>query len=160
MTRTELEAKNKTELLALATSLGFEGMTPATSKADMVAQLLGLTPKDPVEDDPEKLAEKAIAADERKNPLPREGKLRDLQGNPVKCKKVRIMILATEQEQGDVKLSLNGHMLQIKRGVEVEIDEPYLGVLRDSIVSTVQWDPETNRRSAMQIQRYPFQVLG
>jgi hypothetical protein len=154
VTRTELEAKNKTELLALATSLGFEGMTPATSKADMVAQLLGLTPKEPV--DPET----AIAADEKRNPLPREGKLRDLQGNLVKSKKVRIMILATEQEQGDVKLSLNGHMLQIKRGVEVEIDEPYLGVLRDSIVSTVQWNPETNQRSAMQIQRYPYQILG
>lgn len=157
MTRTELEAKNKTELLALAAALGFEGMTPATSKADMVAQLLGLAPK---EDDPELAAEKAIAADERKNPVPREGKLRDLQGNAVKCKKVRIMILATEQEQGDVKLSLNGHMLQIKRGVEVEIDEPYLGVLRDSIVQTVQWNSETNQRTAMQIQRYPFQVMG
>lgn len=160
MTRTELEAKNKTELLALANSLGFEGMTPATSKADMVAQLLGLSPKETVEGDAEVIAAKAIAADERKNPLPREGKLRDLAGALVKCKKVRIMILATEQEQGDVKLGLNGHMLQIKRGVEVEIDEPYLGVLRDSIVSTVQWDPETNSRTPMQIQRYPYQILG
>lgn len=174
MTRTELEAKNKTDLIALGATLGF-ALTPATSKNDMVNQLLGMAPApaDPsiqpdtapmaapvdMTKDGEPVLPATIVRDNGKG-LPALGKLRTLQGQMVPTDKVKIKILATDTEHGDVKLSLNGHMLQIKRGVVVEIERAYLGVLNDSIVQTYSQNTETNVKTPMEIQRYPYQIVG
>jgi hypothetical protein len=96
--------------------------------------------------------------EDRRNPMPREGQLRTLDGALVDYKRVRVTIMATEHEKDDVKLGLNGHMLQIKRGVPVDIPHHYLEVLRNSTVDTFTKDPETGVVSRVQIQRYPYTV--
>lgn len=80
-----------------------------------------------------------------------------------KSKKVKVKILATEEEKGDAFLSVNGKNVLIKRGEPVEIDEMYLGVLNDSVIETVIEDYDATGRKihkAVQIQRYPYQLLG
>jgi hypothetical protein len=99
-----------------------------------------------------------LAEDERRNPLPQEGQLRTLDGKLVPIKRVRVTIMATENEQEDVKLGLNGHLLQIKRGVPVEIPHHYLDVLKNSTIDTFTKDPETGKVQRVQIQRYPYTV--
>lgn len=220
MTRDELTAKNKADLLALAQTAGL-ATTPALTKADLVELLLAAgslntssassdTAAPPDSVDPmaaanarvadlearlaaaqaaqtappanidaivaaavanamAKVPAAAVVADplavrdpeeDRTNPLPREGQLRTLDGSLVDFKRVRVTIMATENEKEDVKLGLNGHMLQIKRGVPVEIPHYYLEVLRNSTVDTFTKDPETGVMSRVQIQRYPYTVDG
>lgn len=96
--------------------------------------------------------------EDRRRPLPREGQLRTLDGSLVDVKRVRVTIMATENDKEDVKLGLNGHMLQIKRGVPVDIPDHYVEVLRNSTVDTFTKDPETGAMQRVQIQRYPYTV--
>lgn len=176
MDRKELEGKNKTDLVALATGLGFQ-VTPAMTKPQII-DVLSAAPAEPGlspaaqlaaivanADDPEaaaqqvaKMAEAAAKAEERKNPIPKEGKLRTLGGELVSGRKFKVTIMATEGETGDVKLGVNGHMIQIKRGVPVVIDEAYLEVLKNTIIHTVKHDDSTGTTvvQAMAIQRLPF----
>ena len=173
MDRKELESKNKTDLVTLGTSLGF-AVTPAMTKPQIVDMLsaapdaVSLSPAAQLAalvanaDDPEKaalqaakLAEAAAKADERKNPAPKEGALRSLDGKAVSGRKYWVTILNQEGEVGDVKLGINGHMLQIKRGVPVLIDEAYLGVLENTVIET---RGEENGSPAQKIQRYAYQV--
>lgn len=215
MTRDELTAKNKADLLALAQTAGL-ATTPALTKADLVELLLAAgslnTSSDtgaPAESvDPMAAANARVAEleaqlaaaqaaqtapaanidaivaaavanamakapssapvvdplavrdpeEDRINPLPREGQLRTLDGSYVDTKRVRVTIMATENDKEDVKLGLNGHMLQIKRGVPVDIPHHYVEVLRNSTVDTFTKDPETGVVSRVQIQRYPYTV--
>ncbi len=146
MNHKELERKNKTELIALGGSLGFQ-FTPAMSQADMVEALSGADVPEPVQ---------AVAAEA---PMPREGKLRDLQGNEVKCRMFRVNIAATEQDKDPAKLSVNGHMMLVRRGVEVVLAEPYVECLKAAIINTVEKDPDTGKMQHVQIQRYPFMAM-
>ncbi len=149
MNRKELEGKDKAALIALGESLGYK-LTPAMSKADLVETLSGvaaaaaMTPPAPVT---------------QESPLPIEGKLRDLQGNLVDCRKFRVTIQATDQEREPAKLSVNGHMMLVHRGVEVILAEPYIEVLKAAVIDTIEKDPETGRVNRIQIQRYPFMAM-
>lgn len=149
MNRKDLEAKDKKDLIALGASLGFK-ITPAMSKADMVDMLTGGTEAGTVQEAEPEVTEGA---------LPREGALRDLQGNLVECAKFRVTIMATEQDKDPAKLSVNGHMILVRRGVEVILSAPYVEVLRASVVDTVEKDPETGRVTRVQMQRYPFMAM-
>lgn len=173
MERKDLEAKSKADLLKLGESLGF-AVTPAMNKAEIVTMLAG-APSAPLSaqlsdmvanaDDPEaaaqqaaKMAEAAAKADERRNPVPREGALRTLDGSPAQSRKYKVKILAYEGETGDVDLGVNGHLIRVKRGVEVILDEAYVHVLQNSVVDTVRED-ENSVRHGHQFQRYPFTAM-
>lgn len=147
MNRQELEAKTKTELLDLGKTMGFP-LTPAISKPDMVDMLLGA-----------EVPEVKAAPVQEESPLPREGRLLDLQGNAVECRKFRVTILATDQDRDPAKLSVNGHMMLVRRGVEVILAEPYVEVLKAAVVDTIEKDPETGRVARVTIQRYPFMAM-
>lgn len=90
-------------------------------------------------------------------PLPQLGSLRDLQGNLIVCKTVKLTIFSTENDKGDVPIIINGHNFIVKRDVEVEIQEPYVGLLRDAIVTTVRQDPDTGRMIPQRIMNFPHQ---
>lgn len=147
MNRKDLEAKDKTSLITLGESLGFK-LTPAMSKADMVDTLSGAAP---VAAAPAEVLEEGA--------LPREGKLRDLQGNEVKCRMFKVTIMATEQDKDPAKLSVNGHMMLVRRGVEVILAEPYVECLKAAVINTVEKNPETEKMQSVQIQRYPFMAM-
>lgn len=172
MDRKELEGKSKTDLVAMGTALGF-AVSPAMNKPQII-DILAAAEISPAQqlaavvaaaDDPEKgaqqaarMAEAASKAEERKHPAPKEGSLRTLANEPINGRKFRVTIMATEGETGDVKLGVNGHMIQIKRGVPVVIDEAYLEVLKNTIIHTVKHDDSTGSTvvQAMSIQRLPF----
>jgi hypothetical protein len=54
--------------------------------------------------------------------------------------KMRVTIMATESDKEDVKVGVNGHLVQIKRGVPVVIDAAYVEVLRNSTIDTIVED--------------------
>lgn len=146
MDRTELETKTKPQLIAMAAAIGLV-LTPAASKGDMIDQLLGL----PVTD---------VAAAQAEGQMPREGFLSSLDEGPIVSKgKVRVTIMATEDDKSDVFLRLNGHAIKVQRGVEVLIPVEYLGVLKDSMIYTVHRDPETGRVTPVQVMRVPFTAM-
>ena len=209
MTREELNAKNKADLLALATGANLAA-TPAMTKGDLVelllanAQLAAATPAPipPAGTEPasapvidaaqsgdlaaqvaaltaqmgqllalnqaqaDELAQArsaqaaALATDklvvDNGEGLPKEGALRALDGSLAGSRKMRVTIMATETEKEDVKLGVNGHLVLIKRGMPVVIDEAYVEVLRNSTIDTIAQDPDTGKKVAVQMQRYPF----
>ncbi len=150
MDRKELETKDKKDLMAVGEALGFK-ITPAMTKADMIEMLTGGDAKTPAVAAPE--AEAAEGA------LPAEGALRDLQGNKVTCRQFRVTIQATDQDRDPAKLSVNGHMMLVRRGVEVVLAEPYVEVLKAAVIDTVEKDPETGKVQRVTIQRYPFMAM-
>ena len=211
MTREELTAKSKRDLLKLATAAGL-AVTPAMSGPDLVelllanAQLIGATPPAPIPapvatPDPvppaadaataqpadlaaqmaamqhqmaqllaanaaqaaELAAVKAAAAaletdklmPDNGEGLPKEGALRSLDGSLAGKRKMRVTIMATESEKEDVKIGVNGHLVQVKRGVPVPLDEAYVEVLKNSTIDTFVED-DSGKRTQVQMQRYPF----
>lgn len=77
--------------------------------------------------------------------------------------KVKIKILAQDGEVGDVFLAVNGNALQIRRGEIVEVDPMYIEVLNNSVITTVISDFDANGKKtskAVEIQRYPYQIVG
>lgn len=201
MTREELNTKNKTDLLALATTAGLAA-TPAMTKADLVELLLAnaqmaaaTTPAPAPVAAPAAGADADLAAQmaamqkqmadlmalnqaqaaelaaanakaaaletdklvpDTGEGLPKEGALRSLDGALAGSRKMRVTIMATESEKEDVKLGVNGHLVQIKRGVPVIVDAAYVEVLKNSTIDTEVQDPDTGKRQAVQMQRYPF----
>lgn len=208
MTREELNAKNKADLLALATAASLAA-TPAMTKADLVELLLAnaqmaaasapaapipapapVATETPAATVDNGVAEQMAAMQAQLNQLlavnaaqaaelsaanakaaaletdklvpddgkglPKEGALRALDGSLAGSRKMRVTIMATESEKEDVKLGVNGHMLQIKRGVPVVIDAAYVEVLKNSVIDTEIQDPDTGKRTQVQMQRYPF----
>ena len=84
-------------------------------------------------------------------------------GRKAKPAKVKIKILAQDGETGDVFLAVNGNALQIKRGEAVEVDPMYLEVLNNSVITTVITDFDASgakTSKAIEIQRFPYQILG
>lgn len=81
---------------------------------------------------------------------------------PAKTKKVKIKILAQDNDNGDVHLFVNGKNVLIKRGEPVEIGEEYIEVLNNAVITTVVHDFDANGKKTertLQIQRFPYQVL-
>lgn len=200
MTREELNAKNKADLLALAQAGGLAA-TPAMTKTELVelllanAQMAAATPPaipapavtvatpDPAgaqmaamqEQINQLLAANATqAADlaqaraavpaavipetlvpDNGEGLPKEGALRSLDGSLAGTRKMRVTIMATESEKEDVKIGVNGHLVQVKRGVPVILDAAYVEVLKNSTIDTISED-ENGKRTPVQMQRYPF----
>lgn len=178
MDRNELEGKSKSELVTLGQGAGLS-VTPAMNKPQLIDMLLAngavevVSPAQQLAnivanaDDPEegakqaaRLAEAAAKAEERKNPAPKEGALRSLDGKLAGGRKFRVTIMATEGETGDVKLGVNGHLVQIKRGVPVVLDEAYVEVLRNTVINTVHHNDNGERSvvQAVSIQRLPYQA--
>jgi hypothetical protein len=87
--------------------------------------------------------------------LPKEGALRALDGSLAGSRKMRVTIMATESDKEDVKLGVNGHLVQVKRGVPVVLDEAYVEVLRNSTIDTIA-EGDDGKRAGVQMQRYPF----
>jgi hypothetical protein len=206
MTRDELNAKNKADLLALATGASLPA-TPAMTKNDLVelllanaqlsaatpapipapaatetpapapaaaddlatqmaamqaqmAQLLALNASQAADLAQARAATAAAIVPEALVPdngegLPKEGALRALDGSLAGSRKMRVTVMATESEKEDVKVGVNGHLVQIKRGVPVIVDAAYVEVLRNSTIDTIVED-ENGKRSQVQMQRYPF----
>lgn len=209
MTREELNAKNKADLLAQAQAAGLAA-TPAMTKNDLVELLLAgaqlaaaATPAAPIPapapvaadaaqpvDQAAQIAQlqaqmaQLLALNQAQNAelaqarttmaaqaaaletdklvpdngegLPKEGALRALDGSLAGSRKMRVTIMATESEKEDVKLGVNGHLVQIKRGMPVVLDEAYVEVLKNSTIDTVVQDPDTGAKTAVRMQRYPF----
>ena len=72
-----------------------------------------------------------------------------------------INIYASEQEGGNfaVLLGHNGVMYQIPRGIEVEVPEEIVDILRNAI-TTVTLPAEAGGVTTREVPRYNFQVLG
>ena len=83
--------------------------------------------------------------------------------SPVAKKKKKYRVIINQQDsfdgKYDVPLGVNGVVHQIKRGVEVELDEDYLQVLKDSVIDQVVQDGEGNDE-IIKIARYSFSVFG
>jgi hypothetical protein len=201
MTREELNAKNKADLLALAVAGGLAA-TPAMTKTDLVelllanAQMAAATPPAAIPapvatDAPADAASAQMAAMQEQinqllaanasqaadlaqaraaapavvvpetlvpdngEGLPKEGALRSLDGSLAGTRKVRVTIMSTESEKEDVKIGVNGHLVQVKRGVPVILDQAYVEVLKNSTIDTFVED-DTGKRTQVQMQRYPF----
>lgn len=192
MTRDELNAKNKTDLLALAAAAGLAA-TPAMTKNDLVELVLAGAamaaasappapiPAPPVADisdngtaariaelEAQLAAANGTIAEQAKNVvatdklvvdngegLPKLGALRALDGSLAGTRKMRVTIMATEAESDDVKLGVNGHLVQVKRGVPVILDVAYVEVLRNSTIDTMIQDDDGVKKQ-VQMQRYPF----
>ena len=76
--------------------------------------------------------------------------------------KVKIRVLATQEDNSDVFLGLNGKTMQIKRGEKVEIDRDFVELLRNSKIDTVvhDFDAAGNKVARrLEMQRYPFEVI-
>lgn len=204
MTRDELNAKNKADLLALAQAASLAA-TPAMTKNDLVelllanaqlsaatptpaavatpdpaqtatdttdlaaqmaamqqqmAQLLALNEAQAAELAKARAAAVALETDklvaDNGEGLPKEGALRSLDGSLAGTRKMRVTVMATESEKEDVKVGVNGHLVQIKRGLPVIVDEAYVEVLKNSTIDTVVQDPDTGAKTRVQMQRYPF----
>lgn len=143
MNRDELAEKTKQELMAIGTEQGLS-FTPANSKGDMIDAILGA---------PVKIAEKA--AD-----MPPEGRLYSLDGKPASGRKFKVTIHATEQDRGDVFLSVNGHGMYVKRNHEVTLDEAYVDVLKNAVIDTFTKDPDTGKVQKITMMHYPFSAIA
>jgi len=76
-------------------------------------------------------------------------------------KKIRVMINQQDGPDGkfDVPLGVNGKVLLIKRGAEVEIPEEYYFVLRDAKIAQLVRNPGEEEQ-IITIARYSYNVLG
>lgn len=80
---------------------------------------------------------------------------------PKKQRKVRVMINQQDGPDGkfDVTLGVNGKVLLIKRGEEVEIPEEYFFVLRDAKIDQLVRNPGEEEQ-VITMSRYSYNVLG
>lgn len=144
MTRDELEEKSKPELIKLGESMGIS-ISPGIPKGDMVSKILG---------------EHVEQSKEVEPPLPPEGKLRTLDGEPIPGRMYRVTILETDSDKGDVFLAVNGYGVQVQRGKEVLLHEAYVEVLNNSVIRTVDKDPNTGKETPRSVMTYPFTAVA
>jgi hypothetical protein len=146
----------------LATAPAVDGDVAAQMAAmqAQLNQLLAVNTAQAAELDAAKAATARLETDklvpETGEGLPKEGALRSLDGALAGSRKMRVTIMATESDKEDVKLGVNGHLIQIKRGVPVVIDAAYVEVLKNSTIDTEVQDADSGKRQAVQMQRYPF----
>lgn len=142
MTREELEAKTRPELFEICRDDGIKASN-ADTKEDLVAKLAA-------DDLPKKQPDK---------PMIPEGKLLTLDGKKINGRKYRVTIFATEQDKADVAMSINGYAIKIQRNKETILDECWLENLRNSMISTVEQDPETGAMVPVTRLTYPHQAI-
>lgn len=147
MSREELENMGKDELLAYANDSQGLNVPVRSSKADVIAAILGeddgaeAKPDEPLSD-----AEQAAASKD--------------------AKRVKIKIHEGGGADGDapVKVGVNGRMYVIRRDAEVAVPREVLNVLRLA-KQTVMMQNGTNpdgtiRYTERNVPRYSFEVLG
>ena len=144
MNREQLEELSKKELIEHAEVQGVKINAPIDTKGTIIDKILG---------DYRPSTTQAEAA------MPKEGGLYDLQGNKIKTKMYKLTIFSTENDKNDVDLIVNGHNLRVKRNVEVEVSEPYIELLRNSVITTSVQDPDTGRMYPTSIMTYPHQAM-
>lgn len=141
MNRDELNDLSKKELIEHAEIQGVK-LQQLDTKGTIVDKILN---------DFKPVKEKQLA-------MPMLGTLRDLQNNIIECKKVKLTIFSTDNDKSDLPIVINGHNFVVKRDVEVEIPEPYVQILKDSIIHTTRQDPDTGKKVPQLIMTNPHTV--
>jgi hypothetical protein len=76
-----------------------------------------------------------------------------------KSRQFKLMVHSQEgAENSDVLVGVNGRLVQIKRGVEVIVDEAYVEALRNARIDTFAKDPDTGKETPVSIMRYAFEA--
>lgn len=77
-----------------------------------------------------------------------------------KANKVKVTIYSGEDagDKGDVFLAHNFRSVLIQRDQEVEIDECYLDILKNTVVETVVKDKDSGKESVVRIPRFAYNV--
>jgi hypothetical protein len=153
MKRYELEAKSKDDLREHAKTMGISFGEDET-KGTLVDRILGEFSEPPVIKEKDQVKKQVDRA-----PPPTTG-LYTLDGKKINGKKFKVKIFATESDKSDVHLIVNGYNVVVKRNVDVLLDEAYVEVLRNAVVSTVIQDPDTGERIPQTIQVYPHQAIA
>lgn len=155
-TRDELEALGKPELIEFGKALNPPAlMDMSAKKGDMVELLLraqGVTVTEPVKD--------TAPVETKARDLPPINRFTTLDGKPVNGRMYDLMIHATEADRGDVSVTVNGYLFKIQRGANVRVPEAVVNVLKDSVITTVRYNPNTRRNEPATIQTYPFQATA
>lgn len=75
--------------------------------------------------------------------------------------KVRIIIDESQNrdDPSHVFMSHNGRSIQIKRGVEVDVDREYVGILNDAVQTIHYHDPQTKQNFTRSALRFPYRVI-
>lgn len=144
MTREDLEAMTKVELAEHAKVQGVT-LLALDTKGTMIDKIMG------------EYRESAPKAKDA--PLPALGRLSTLDGKLVDAPIYEVEIFSTESDKSDVDLVCNGHNVRIKRGVKVRLMEPYVEILRNAVVETVEQDPDTGVRTSARRMVYPHSAV-
>lgn len=154
--RDELEAFGKPELIEFGQSLNPPAlMDMSAKKGDMVDLLLraqGVTVTEPAKD--------LAPVETRAKDLPPLNRFTTLDGKPAGGREYDLMIHSTESDRGDVSVTVNGYHFKITRGVTVRVPEAVVNVLKDSVITTVRYNPNTRKNEPVTIQTYPFQATA
>ena len=154
--RDDLEAMGKPELIALGQSLNPPAlMDMSAKKGDMVDLIMRAQGGSNVEP----LRETANIENKARD-LPPISRFTTLDGQPVHGKMYDLMIHATESDRGDVSVTVNGYHFKMQRNVNVRVPEAVVNVLRDSVITTVRYNPSSRRNEPATIQTYPFQATA
>ena len=140
----EFLGRKRSELFALCRDAGVKTTVSDTSE-DLIAKLSGEPP--PPRKQPDK-------------PMIPEGKLMTLEGHKINGKKFRVTVFATEQDKADVAMAINGYAIKIQRNKEVILDECWVENLRNSMITTVEQDPETGAMMPITRLTYPHQAIA
>jgi hypothetical protein len=154
--RDELEALGKPELIEFGQNLNPPAlMDMSAKKGDMVELLLraqGVT----ITETPKETA----PVETKARDLPPISRFTTLDGKPVIGRMYDLMIHATEADRGDVSVTVNGYHFKMQRGVTVRVPEAVVNVLKDSVITTVRYNPSSRRNEPATIQTYPFQATA
>ena len=154
--RDVLEALGKPELIEFGQSLNPPAlMDMSAKKGDMVELLLraqGVTSTEPAKD--------LAPVEAKARDLPPISRFTTLDGKPVSDRMYDLMIHSTESDRGDVSVTVNGYHFKIQRGANVRVPEAVVNVLKDSVITTVRYNPNTRRNEPATIQTYPFQATA
>lgn len=133
MTREELMAMNKGQLAAYALDEYDYDLDGNLTKEQMVNELLRLVPA----------PEEPVAAEDSGNE-----------------KRVKISIAESETDPFDVFVSVNGKGYQIKRGMEVDVPQSVLHVLRNAVQTVYYVDEKSRALMERNVPRFAVSVLG
>lgn len=75
-----------------------------------------------------------------------------------KADKRMVTIFATEDDDTDVFLAVNGRAVQVQRNAPVPLGEEYIEVLKNSKITTFSKDPATGKEVPMTVPRYNYSV--
>ncbi|MGI0034319.1 MAG: hypothetical protein ACRD98_00425 [Nitrososphaera sp.] len=163
MTREELETKKRGELFVLCKDVGVTGQTSDRNE-DLIQRILGAQgmegqllnearstePQEPQETPRKKQADKSM--------IP-EGQLLTLDGKKIKGRQFRVTIFSTETDKSDVLMAVNGYGISVQRNKEVVLDECFVEVLKNSVITTTEQHPDTGVTVPVTRLTYPHQAV-